>query len=308
MSETIEGGSPHSTAQATRTAPAGAPALAPADSTSATTVLVTGANSGIGMATVRLLGERDAIVIGTVRSDESEQQVRAALGDDGELPSWLSIERLDVTDVEAGRALMKRCKPDVLVNNAGSTLLGAVAETGFDDVEQQFRSTVFGPVFLARSAVEVGGCKRVINVGSVVAEGVIPFTGWYGASKAALEVVSDVWRVEAGGSGVEIVTVECGAIGTDIWERAGETVAGSGDPATAGARKRWASLTNLIKAGFGDPDDVAKAIAGAALAAKPSSVIHVGFGARLIPLVGHVPRPVREGLTKVLFGLNRRRP
>lgn len=269
-----------------------------------TTVLVTGANSGIGVATVECLGKHNATVIGTVRSDESEQELRDVVGTEGELPEWLSIERLDIGDIEAGAALMKRCRPDVLVNNAGSTLLGAIADVDFDEAEAQFRSTVLGPVFLARSAIEAGNCTRIVNVGSVVAEGVIPFTGWYGASKAALDVITDVWRVEVGPSSVEIVTVECGAIDTDVWEQAGEDVAQDGGASTAVARQRWADLTNMVKSRFGDPEDVAEAIVGAALDPDPPPIIRVGFGARLIPVAAWVPRQVREALTKVLFGLN----
>ncbi|MGB6058723.1 MAG: SDR family NAD(P)-dependent oxidoreductase [Microthrixaceae bacterium] len=269
-----------------------------------TVVLVTGANSDIGIATVKRLGERRVTVVGTVRSEESEQRLRDAMGAGGGPPGWLSIERLDVGDIGAGAALMKKCRPDVLVNNAGATLLGAVADVDFGEAEAQFRSTVLGPVFLARNAVAAGSCTRVVNIGSVVAEGVIPFTGWYGASKAALDVISDVWRVEAGPIGLEIVTVECGAIGTDVWDRAGDEVADDGGASTAVARQRWANLTDLAKSQFGDPEEVAEAIVRAALDPDPQPVVRVGFGARSIPMAAFLPRQLREPLTKAIFGLH----
>lgn len=268
-----------------------------------TTVLVTGANSDIGTATVRRLGGPDVSVIATVRSDGSERSLREAFDD--RLPDWLSIERLDVSDLEAGEEAMHRLRPDVLVNNAGSTLLGPVAEVDVSAAEEQFRASVLGPIFLARHAVAAGRCRRIINVGSVVSEGVIPFTGWYGASKAAFEVLSDVWRIEATSSGLAIVTVECGAIGTDVWKRAGDELSEGGDPATATARHRWAELTSLASDSFADPDDVAKAIARAALDPNPPSVLRVGFGARWVPLIQRLPRRFREPLTRALFGLRR---
>lgn len=271
-----------------------------------TVVLVTGANSGIGTATVAKLVLRGAAVVATVRSDAAEDELWAGLGDHGSPGAEVvTVDRLDVTDAEQVSSVLRRHRPDVVVNNAGSALLGAVVDLDDDAVREQFEALVLGPVRLARMAIELGSCRRVVNVSSVVAEGVVPFTGWYAASKAALDTLSDVWRLELRPRDVQIVTVECGAVATDVWADAGDDVADGDDPSTATARTRWAELTGAAEGHFTDPDEVGAAVAGACLDHRPPAVIRVGFGSTLTPLARLVPRPVREALSAVVFGLRR---
>jgi NAD(P)-dependent dehydrogenase (short-subunit alcohol dehydrogenase family) len=280
----------------------------------ATTVLVTGANSGIGIEVVAALLARDALVVATVRSESSEQELRDALrtraarGDAG--PGRLTVELLDVTDAHGAADLIDRHRPDVVVNNAGHALLGAVRDISDDAARRQLEALVIGPVRLARLASvhqEARGHGRIVNVSSVLADAVLPFTGWYGAAKAALETVSDALRSELAPAGIEVVTVQCGAVATGAWEHAGDEVRAGADAVTASSRDRWAKVTGLARPHFAQPDEVGATIAEAALTAHPHAVYRVGFGSGLGVLSNLVPTSVSDLVTRVVMGLGRRR-
>ncbi|MHB1138911.1 MAG: SDR family NAD(P)-dependent oxidoreductase [Microthrixaceae bacterium] len=269
-----------------------------------TVVLVTGANSGIGTAAVAELARRGAEVVATVRSDDAERGLLDALDErDPELRQRVTVERLDVTDAAAVHDVVERRRPQVVVNNAGAALLGAVADVDDDEALEQLETMVLGPVRLARAAIDTGACRRVVQVGTIVADGAIPFTGWYAAAKAALDALIQVWRVELIPREVELVTVECGAVATDVWDRAGEQVVAGDDPTTAAARGRWAELAQVLEPRFADPDRIGSAVADAALDAHPGATVHVGFGSAVGRLVRFVPRAVRERVTSAVLGL-----
>ncbi|UDY36057.1 SDR family NAD(P)-dependent oxidoreductase [Dermatobacter hominis] len=277
-----------------------------------TTVLVTGANSGLGTAIVAALLRRGARVVATVRSDDAEHELRAELDRLDGLRAAdladdrLTVDRLDVTDADGCREVAVRHRPDVVVNNAGSALLGAVVDIDDDDARHQLDALVVGPVRLAREAIAVGGCRRIVQVSSMVSDGLVPFTGWYAAAKAALEALSDVWRLELEARGVEIVVVECGAIATDVWQDAGADVTAGGDATTAAGRQRWSTLVDLLEPRFEDPAVVARTIAGAALDDRPPAHVRVGFGSSLPALARLVPEPIRRRIATTLMDLRPR--
>ena len=277
------------------------------------TVLVTGANSGIGSATIDALLDRDARVVATVRSQSSATKLladhgggRGGVRGDGGGEGQLLVELLDVTDAERAAAVIERHRPDVVINNAGAALLGALADIDDDDALAQLEAMVIGPVRLARLASRFQserGHGRIVNVSSTLASTAMPFTGWYGAAKAALDSVTDTLRLELGPSGIAVVRVECGAVKTGAWDDAGDTVEQGDDESTAKSRKRWADLTTLVQPLFEDPDEVAKVIAEAALARRPRPVYRVGFASRLGILSNLVPTRLEDLVTRTVFSL-----
>ncbi len=262
-----------------------------------TTVLVTGASSTLGSAIVEELLRRGVDVIATVRSRDAEREVRAL--DSRAVPgASLVIDHLDLTDAAAARDVVRRHRPQVVINNAGSALLGAVVDIDDDDAREQLEALVVGPVRLARLAVLEGSCTRIVQIGSVVAAGDVPFTGWYAAAKSALETLSEVWRAELRERGVSLVVVECGAIDTDVWDDAGDLVAAGGDPSTAVARQGWAAAVSWLQPHFADPDEVAVAVAGAALDDQPPNRIRVGFGSTASSIAGMLPDPFTDAVLR----------
>jgi NAD(P)-dependent dehydrogenase (short-subunit alcohol dehydrogenase family) len=266
-----------------------------------TTVLVTGANSGIGAATTAALLEAGADVAATVRSGGAASRVHRAHRSDR-----LTVNLLDVTDPVACQRVIDDVQPDSVVNTAGDALLGAMVDADDEAVRAQFETLVIAPVRLARLAAvhqRGRGHGRVVNVSSSTAHSSLPFTGWYAAAKAALDAATDALRLELGPSGIDVVRVELGAVRTPAWDDAGDTVEAGDDPTSRHARHRWAVLTRLARPAFGDPDDVGDVIARAVLDAHPRRVYRCGFGARMGLLSALAPDAVEDAVKRRVFGL-----
>jgi NAD(P)-dependent dehydrogenase (short-subunit alcohol dehydrogenase family) len=180
-------------------------------------VLTTGANSGIGLATVLEVARRGFRSIGSVRSDEKAEIVEKAAADAGvEVETVL----MDVSDPEQCERAMAGLRLYGLVNNAGYALTGAIEDVDDDEAHQLFETMVHAPIRLSRLALpamrEQGG--RIINVSSIAGRTSMPFAGHYTGAKHALEALSDALRMEVAGDGVRVVLVEPGGFKTGIWE------------------------------------------------------------------------------------------
>src|SRR6266702_464559 len=110
------------------------------------TILVTGASSGIGQATARLLAERGFTVFGTARKPDSAK------------PQGFTMLALDVRSDDSVRACVEQViaqavRLDVLVNNAGYTVTGAAEETSVEEAKAQFETNFFGSVRMANKFV-----------------------------------------------------------------------------------------------------------------------------------------------------------
>lgn len=281
------------------------------------TVLVTGANSAIGSASVDALLDRGAWVVATVRGDDAAGVV-AEGRESAVAVGRLTIERLEVTDADDCEQVMARCRPTVVVNNAGAALLGAVCDVDDDAARAQLEVMVLGPVRLARLLIDAArrehlegapvADRRVVNISSSLASTPLPFTGWYAASKSALDTLAERLRVEAAPLGVAVVTVECGAVSTHAWDDAADTVRGaSADDGTGAGRRQWGRLTSWLEPRFAEPEEVGRIVASVALDRSPPPVRRVGFGSRLGVAARLVPAPVQDLIGRTVFRLGRAR-
>lgn len=186
-----------------------------------TWVLITGATSGIGLATAIVLAAAGYHVIATGRSEAGLQQLAIAAE---RARATIRRVRLDVSD-ESSIATMKSevlaltdgAGVDVLVNNAGYGEGGAIEDIPLSRLRRQFEANVFGLVGVIQAFLPLmrrRGRGRIINVSSVLGRFSIPLMGAYTASKHAVEAISDALRVELSGSGIEIVTIVPGSVRT----------------------------------------------------------------------------------------------
>ena len=183
-------------------------------------VLVTGANSGIGLASVVELARRGFDVVGTVRSQAKARPVRDAARE-----AWVEVRTalLDVTDPEACKRVVDRIRPFGIVNNAGTSFTGAVEDVGDDQARAALETMTLAPMRLARLALphmRVAGGGRIVNISSIYGRTSTPLTGWYQAAKQALEGASDALRMEVAGDGIHVVLIEPGAVETGLWDAA----------------------------------------------------------------------------------------
>ena len=179
-------------------------------------VLVTGANSGIGLATCERLTQNGWRVIGSVRSAAKALAVAAAGAEtvtmETDNPESIVAAFAEIDRMTGGLGL------DAVVNNAGYTQFGAVEDVAWDAAAAQLATNVIGPMEIAKAALpamRARGEGRIVNISSIGGRvAIFPFNGWYHASKFALEAVTEVLRMEVAGAGIDVVLVEPGTVRT----------------------------------------------------------------------------------------------
>ena len=177
--------------------------------------LVTGASSGIGRATARLLAKNDYYVFAAARRMPRLEQIRS---------EHIEPVRLDVMDEEAAQATVNHImatkgRIDVLVNNAGYGQLGAIECVSMEAAHRQFEVNVFGyarfmQAVLPHMREQKSGC--IINVVSALSRISVPGFGWYAASKHAIEALTDALRGEVMEFGIDVVLIAPGVIRTEF--------------------------------------------------------------------------------------------
>ena len=207
------------------------------------TALVTGASSGMGAATARLLADQGARVFTAQRSVAGFEDVYADLSDPN-APEHV----IEQVKAKAGQL-------DVLVNNAGLMREGTVTETSLEDWHAQLQINLTAPFLLIRHALPLmkkGGA--IVNVGSIEGLGNNPRHPAYGASKAGLHGLTRAVAVDHGPQGIRCNAVAPGWIDTPLNEDFIESLC---DPAAF--REEVGQVHPLRRTG--DPKEVAKLIA-----------------------------------------------
>jgi NAD(P)-dependent dehydrogenase (short-subunit alcohol dehydrogenase family) len=238
--------------------------------------VVTGVSSGIGEATARALVRDGYRVFGTVRSSTAR------------VPEGVERLVLDVRD-EASIAtavddvLARTGRIDVLVNNAGGTIVGALEETDVAQAQALFDVNFFGAVRVTHAvlpAMRKQRAGRVVFVSSVVGFLPAPFMGFYAASKHALEAYGESLDHEGRTLGIRAILVEPGFMKTKIDANSVKAARTIADYTTARQRVD-AAIHEKVEAGD-DPSLVAEAIAGALRARRPKLRYPVGKGAGML--------------------------
>lgn len=268
------------------------------------TVLTTGANSGIGLATALELARRGFRSVGSVRSEAKADAVAKAAADAG---VRVDTVLMDVTDADRCAEVVDELRPYGLVNNAGYSNFGAVEDVPDDEAREQFEAMVLAPVRLARlSLPHMRAAKegRIVNVSSVAGIITWPFGGWYTATKHALEAVSDALRVEVAKDGIRVVLVEPGGFRTGIWDEAERDMAKREGSRFMGAYRRSIQATKLAEPLMGNPQQCARVIATAVASARPRDRYLVGLDAQVITRAyAFTPTPVRDLAARLGLGL-----
>jgi NADP-dependent 3-hydroxy acid dehydrogenase YdfG len=185
------------------------------------TILITGASSGFGRDTAETLFRSGHTVYASMRNVQGKNREAAeALRNLG-----IKTVELDVSDdasVEAGvnKVLTEAGSIDVLVNNAGIGSAGVTEAFTADQAKVVFDTNVIGLLRVTRAVLPSMRRKRdglIINIGSVLGRVTFPFLGIYGASKFAVEALTDSLRYEVSQLGVEVVEVQPSAYPTNFF-------------------------------------------------------------------------------------------
>ncbi|MEK6986492.1 MAG: SDR family oxidoreductase [Candidatus Thermoplasmatota archaeon] len=271
--------------------------------------LVTGCSTGIGRATAFLLARSGYRVFATVRTPEAEASLRTDA-------AGLSLEilRKDFLEEDAASTLVQEVlgragRMDVLVNNAGYALLGAVEDLRAEAVRRQFQVNVFAPVQLSRAVLPTMRAQRygrIVNVSSMAGRVSVPLMGAYCASKFAREAFSDSLRAEAKPFGVRVSLVEPGPVATEFNRTA---VAASREILEARSPYRAVYqdyLDDFSTLGAATPQQAARTILKAIRAARPRSRYRVrAREALLAGIVQLVPKGAMDFATIRFMGLQK---
>jgi NAD(P)-dependent dehydrogenase (short-subunit alcohol dehydrogenase family) len=267
-------------------------------------VLVTGANSGIGLQAVLTLSRRGFHAIGSVRSEAKAEVVAKAAAEAG---VDVDTVQLDVTDAEACEEVLSGLELFGLVNNAGYGVTGAVEDVDDEEARALLETMVVAPMRLSRLALpgmRDRGEGRIVNISSIAGLATAPLAGWYTAAKHALEALSDALRVEVASSGVRVVLVEPGGFKTNIWEDMDRDIANRGDSRYRAAYERSKRAMQLGEPLMGDPGQVAGVIARALTARVPRARYIVGIDAQMLALGDRLtPTPVKDLMSRLTLGL-----
>jgi NAD(P)-dependent dehydrogenase (short-subunit alcohol dehydrogenase family) len=189
------------------------------------TVLVTGGTSGIGRAAAEQFGSAGARVIVTGRDQTRGREVVDTIESGGGQARFIAA---DLAEPGGARQLAQAAGPvDVLVNNAGIFPFGPSHEIAIDDVQATLDFNVVAPFTLVAALVPgmvQRGTGAIVNVSTMVASFGLPGMSAYGASKAALELLTKAWAAEYGPAGVRVNAVAPGPTRTPGTEPMGDGI------------------------------------------------------------------------------------
>jgi NAD(P)-dependent dehydrogenase (short-subunit alcohol dehydrogenase family) len=236
------------------------------------TALVTGATAGIGYAIALELARQGAEVIVHGRNAERGAKAVKDIENAGGKARFVAADLSDADDVR--RLAEQAGEVDVLVNNAGVYSFAPTFDTTDADFDSHFDTNLRAPYILVQRLVPgmvERGYGSVVNISTIAASTPAAGAGIYGASKAALDLLTKLWADEFGDSGVRVNGVAPGPVETEGTAELGELVEGLG---------RTTAMKRL-----GEPDEIARAVAFVASPAASyvnGAILQVGGGAQAI--------------------------
>ncbi|MEG9326419.1 SDR family oxidoreductase [Salinimicrobium catena] len=174
-------------------------------------VLITGASSGIGEAIANFLQQKDFIVFGTSRNPGNRKSDFPLIA--------LDVTRPETIEKAVSEVISRAGKIDVLINNAGVGITGPIEETPDEEIKKAFDTNYFGPLNVIKAVLPSMRKNRgglIINVTSIAGYMGLPYRGIYSASKGALEITTEAFRMELKDFNIKMTNVAPGDFATNI--------------------------------------------------------------------------------------------
>ena len=178
-------------------------------------VLITGTAYGIGKSTAELLIDKGHIVYG----GDILVEENLYLNDIGGTALEMDVTNQEHIDKAINQIISEQGRVDVLVNNAGLGVYGAIEDVSMEDIYYQYDVNLFGLARVTKAVLPYMREKEsglIINISSVLGETYGPLAGWYLSTNHALEGWSDALRVELKEFDIDVVVVQPGAINTNF--------------------------------------------------------------------------------------------
>ena len=274
------------------------------------TILITGASTGFGRDTAETLARAGHKVFASMRDPEAKNRAHA----DALRGQNIEVVELDVTDSQSvdravAAVIAKAGRIDVLINNAGVAAAGVSEAFTPEQATALFDVNVIGLHRVTRAVLPE--LRRhhdglIINIGSILGRVTFPFFGIYGASKFAVEALTDSFRYEVSQLGIDVVLVQPSAYPTQMYASASE-------PADAGRVAEYGAVGEIPGAMFQhlttmlsgpdapDPHDIAAAIAKLIVTPKGARPVRTVVGASYgADTLNDATEPVQAGTVEAL--------
>jgi short-subunit dehydrogenase len=246
-------------------------------------VLITGASSGIGKETAFLLLREGFSVYASARRTDKMEDLKTA---------GASIMEMDITNEKNIQDCVDRIKKekgniDILINNAGFGLYGAMEDTKTEDARYQFEVNIFGLARLTQLILPLMREQKkgkIVNIGSMGGKIYTPLGSWYHATKHALEGWTDCVRFEVKQFGIDVILIEPGIIQSefgDIMQKSLIERSGNSPYRNLALKMSHATSKMYQNKNASPPAVVAKTVLKSIRAKKPKTRYAVGKYARL---------------------------
>jgi NAD(P)-dependent dehydrogenase (short-subunit alcohol dehydrogenase family) len=254
--------------------------------------MITGCSTGIGRDLVQRLTQSGYAVVATARKAETLDDVQAVL------KLSLDVTQPDSINQAVEHILQRLGRIDVLINNAGYALRGAVEEISDDQVHRMFDVNVYGVMRMIRAVVppmRQQRAGRIINIGSIGGKLAIPVNGTYSATKFALEALSDALRLELAPFGIRVVLIEPGNIRTNFAVTAqahAKVILSDSDSPYHALYQQYLQVMTAMRRQEAGPEVVSQVVQQAIETLKPKSryLVAVPFSNRLMFHLGDFVR------------------
>jgi len=252
--------------------------------------IVTGSSSGMGLETSLILARNGFYTYATMRklAGEGSKQLTDITKSEN-LP--LQIIQLDVNDDKSvqdaiNTIVKEKDRIDVVVNNAGYDLMGALEETSMEELKGQFETNLFGAVRVIQSVTPImrkQGAGIIVNITSLGGRISYPLNSAYHATKFALEGLSESIQYELEPFGIKIIVIEPGGVGSNFLKNL-KMVSKASDPSNSPYGPLQNSLSEYFKQWFQTaihPSEVAKTVLRAVTSDNPEFRYVVGKDAMM---------------------------
>jgi len=274
------------------------------------TILISGCSSGIGRSLALALGRMGHTVYAGARKIADVENMGMNV-----IPVTLDVN--DETHIQEVMAKinLEQGSLDILINNAGYGAMGPLAEVPIAQVKSQFETNVFAPLAMAQAALPLlreksklhqNSAGLVVNIGSSAGLFTLPFSGVYGASKAAIHALSDVFRMEMASLNVHVMTVYPGGVASTFGDTASaklkDTLIKNSlySPILPAIEKR----ARISSSSPTTPDMFAARLIKAMLSDRPPAECRIGQGSQLLPWAKKLlPTKLRELILRKAYQL-----
>lgn len=234
-------------------------------------IFITGGSSGIGKAIGLYLFAKGYTVYGTSRNPKDYQSIFELLP--------MDVRNVDSIEKALKYVINKEGRIDVLINNAGVGITGALEELPVNEIRNNFETNLFGPIEVMKAVLpfmRANNGGQIINITSIAGYMGLPFRSVYSASKGALELITEALRMEVSAFNIYISNVAPGDFATDIASRRFHNPLHVNSPYFMVYQQQLETINTHVNSG-GNPKQMAEVIYKIINTKKPK--IHYKVGA-----------------------------